>query len=656
MGIRISSVFFLSDLYRKDEPVVSAAKDKQNLSYYVELLKSSGRIYMRILGLLRPHWLTTLGAIACLGLSTGFALLVPWLLAFVIDNGLQRGDFGTLLLAGLAILAASVMRGLFAYGQGYLSQALSCLVAYDLRNDLYDHLQSLDFSFHDDAETGQLMSRLTVDIEAVRNFIPMGILRALVAFVTFGAITVILFTLDVYLALVTLITVPILVFLGIQVASRLRPLWMKVQNETGALGTIMQESLSGMRVVKAFAREPFEIEKYGKKNHELRELNLAAMRLSAWNQPLMVFVVNIVTVLLVWIGGIAVIGHKLSLGTLVAVTTYVLLLNTPTRSFGYMVNWFMRGYSSGMRIYGVMDTRPIIADRPGAQELTDVQGHVRFEHVSFAYGSGPEVLHDLNIDARPGQIIALLGATGNGKSTVLNLLPRFYDPTKGRITLDGKDLRDVKLESLRRNVGLVLQDVFLFNATLRDNIAYGVTDVTDEQIIAAAKIARVDEFAQNLPDGYDTWVGERGVTLSGGQKQRVAIARTLLLNPRILILDDSTSSVDMETEYLIQQALDAVMRGRTTFVVASRLRTIKNADQILVIDKGRIVERGTHETLLKQGGIYTRLYDLQLREQEEFEARMLRNRTVISGADDNENEDEGEQEEREQQETEQEVA
>jgi len=636
--------------------VVSAAKDKQNLSYYVELLKSSGRIYMRILGLLRPHWLTTLGAIACLGLSTGFALLVPWLLAFVIDNGLQRGDFGTLLLAGLAILAASVMRGLFAYGQGYLSQALSCLVAYDLRNDLYDHLQSLDFSFHDDAETGQLMSRLTVDIEAVRNFIPMGILRALVAFVTFGAITVILFTLDVYLALVTLITVPILVFLGIQVASRLRPLWMKVQNETGALGTIMQESLSGMRVVKAFAREPFEIEKYGKKNHELRELNLAAMRLSAWNQPLMVFVVNIVTVLLVWIGGIAVIGHKLSLGTLVAVTTYVLLLNTPTRSFGYMVNWFMRGYSSGMRIYGVMDTRPIIADRPGAQELTDVQGHVRFEHVSFAYGSGPEVLHDLNIDARPGQIIALLGATGNGKSTVLNLLPRFYDPTKGRITLDGKDLRDVKLESLRRNVGLVLQDVFLFNATLRDNIAYGVTDVTDEQIIAAAKIARVDEFAQNLPDGYDTWVGERGVTLSGGQKQRVAIARTLLLNPRILILDDSTSSVDMETEYLIQQALDAVMRGRTTFVVASRLRTIKNADQILVIDKGRIVERGTHETLLKQGGIYTRLYDLQLREQEEFEARMLRNRTVISGADDNENEDEGEQEEREQQETEQEVA
>lgn len=624
--------------------MVSAGKDRQRFSYYVDLLKSSWRIYLRIFALLRPHWLPTLGAIACLGLSTGFALLVPWLLAFIIDRGLQHGQFRTLLLAGLAILAASAMRGLFAYGQGYLSQALSCLVAYDLRNELYDHLQSLDFSFHDDAETGQLMSRLTVDIEAVRNFIPMGLIRGLVALVTFGAITIILFTLDVYLALVTLISLPILIFLGIQIASRLRPLWMKVQNETGSLGTIMQESLSGMRVVKAFAREPFEIEKYGKKNLELRELNLAAMRLSAWNQPLMVLVVNLITVLLVWIGGIAVISHRLSLGTLVAVTTYVLLLNTPTRSFGYMVNWFMRGYSGGMRIFSVMDTQPIITDKPGAKSLTDVRGHVRFEHVSFAYGSGPEVLHDINIDAQPGQIIALLGATGNGKSTVLNLLPRFYDPTKGRITLDGIDLRDLTLESLRRNVGLVLQDVFLFNATLRDNIAYGVDNASDEQIIAAAKIARVDEFARSLPDGYDTWVGERGVTLSGGQKQRVAIARTLLLNPRILILDDSTSSVDMETEYLIQQALDAVMRGRTTFVVASRLRTIKNADQILVIDRGRIVERGTHETLLRHGGIYTRLYDLQLREQEEFEARMLRSRAEQA----HEHEDESEEQATEQ--------
>jgi ABC-type multidrug transport system fused ATPase/permease subunit len=581
------------------------------------------RIYLRITALLRPHWLSSLGAIVCLGLSTCFALVVPWLLAWVIDTGLQHGQFSTLLLATGAILLTSALRGLFAYEQGYLSQAVSNLVAYDLRNRLYDHLQTLSFSFHDEAETGQLMSRLTVDIEAVRNFIPLGLLRAILAFVYFGTITVILFRLDWHLALVTMICVPILILLSIQVARRLRPLWLRVQNETGVLGTVMQESLSGVRVVKAFAREEYEIAKFDAKNRELRELNLSAMRLSAWNQPLMVLVLNVITVLIVWVGGIAVIGHQLSLGVLVAVTQYILLLGTPVRSFGYMVTWFMRGLSGGTRIFDVLDTLPVITDTAGAIALEGQEGHVRFEHVSFAYGNGQEVLHDININAQPGQIIAILGATGSGKSTILHLLPRFYEATEGRILIDGHDVRDLTLASLRRNVGLVLQDVFLFNATLRDNIAYGVANATTEQIIAAAKVARIHDFACSLPDGYDTWVGERGVTLSGGQKQRVAIARTLLLNPRILVLDDSTSSVDMETEYLIQQALDAVMRGRTTFVVASRLRTIKSADQILVLEKGSIVEHGTHETLLAQRGLYTRLYDLQLREQEEFETRLL---------------------------------
>lgn len=585
--------------------------------------KANLRIYLRIFALLRPHWIAALSAIACLGLSSGFALIVPWLLGWVVNTVLQHGQSGALLLATGAILLTSILRGLFAYGQGYLGQALSNSIAYDLRNTLYEHLQSLDFSFHDEAETGQLMSRLTVDIEAVRSFFPLGFLRGLLAVVYFVTITVILFTIDWQLALVTMICVPIIIFLAFQVGSRLRPLWQKVQSETGVLGTIMQESLSGIRVIKAFVRADFEIDKYEVKNRELRELNMGAARMSAWNQPLMLLVVNVITVLVVWIGGIAVIGHRINLGVLVAVTQYILVLATPVRSLGYVVTWFMRGLSGGTQIFRVLDTQPAITDAPDALALQKVRGEVRFEKVSFAYGNGREVLHEIDIAAKPGQLIAILGATGSGKSTLLHLLPRFYDPTSGQIRIDGHDVRELTLLSLRRNIGLVLQDVFLFNATLRDNIAYGVENADEERIIAAAKIARVHDFVLNLPDGYDTWIGERGVTLSGGQKQRVAIARTLLLNPQILILDDSTSSVDMETEYLIQQALDAVMQGRTSFVVASRLRTIKNADQILVLDEGQIIEHGTHKELLARKGPYRKLYDLQLREQEDFEARQF---------------------------------
>ncbi|HUY76473.1 MAG TPA: ABC transporter ATP-binding protein [Ktedonobacterales bacterium] len=581
---------------------------------------------VRILDMLRPHWVMAVGAVVCAILATVFALIVPWLLQLVVSNGVGSGQWSYLLLASLAVLVVSALRGVAAYGQGYYSQAISVLLAYDLRNKVYDHLQRLSFSYHDESETGQLMSRLTADIEGVRNSLPLGFLRVIVALLTFGAIAVILAELDWELALVTLISVPILVVLAVQVGRRLRPLWASTQAETGDLGTVMQESLSGRRVVMSFVREPYEIEKYGVKNKGVRDLTLAGMRLSAWNQPLMILALNIVTVLTLWVGGAAVIGHRISLAELIAVTLYVQLLATPVRSFGFMITWLMRGVASGERLFEVLDTQPTVVDKPDAVALDRLAGAVRFDDVSFAYGldgKGPLALRDITIDAQPGQMIALLGATGSGKSTILQLLPRFYDVTAGRVTVDGHDVRDVRQADLRRNIGFVLQDVFLFNATIHDNIAFGAPNATDEQIIAAAKVARLHDFVMALPDGYETWVGERGVTLSGGQKQRVAIARTILLDPSILVLDDSTSSVDMETEYLIQEALDAVMEGRTTFVVASRLRTIKSADQILMLDRGRIVERGAHASLLAQDGPYRRLYNAQLRDQEEFEAQML---------------------------------
>jgi ABC-type multidrug transport system fused ATPase/permease subunit len=585
-------------------------------------LRDSWRIYRRILALLRPHMWLAVGTIASVILSTAFALLFPWLFGWVIDHGISSGRFSELLLAAGGVLLISTLRGAFAYGQGYYSQALSVVIAYDLRNNVYEHLQRLSFDFHDDAETGQLMSRMTADIEGVRNFIPLGLLRVIVALMTFGSIIVILARLDVPLTLITLLSIPILLFLAYRVAIRLRPLWDSVQATTGDLSTIMQESLSGRRVVLSFAREPFETEKFMHVNRNVRDFQLTALRMSAWNQPLMILVLNAITVIALGIGGAAVIQHHLSLGTLVAVMQYVLLLGTPVRTFGFMINWLLRGLASGKRLFDVLDTQPTLVDTPNAIALQDVRGNVRFEHVSFGYGDRPDVLHDINLEARPGQVIAILGTTGSGKSTLLHLLPRFYDVTDGCITIDGHDVRDIRKASLRRCVGLVMQDVFLFNATLRENIAFGVDHATDEQIIAAARVARIHDFIMSLPDGYDTWVGERGVTLSGGQKQRVAIARTLLLDPRILVLDDSTSSVDMETEYLIHEALDAVMQGRTSFVVASRLRTIKSADEIILIERGRIIERGTHTSLLAAGGEYAQLYDLQLREQEEWESML----------------------------------
>ena len=465
------------------------------------------------------------------------------------------------------------------------------------------------------------MSRMTVDIEGIRNFIVLGLLRALLTVVTFGAITVILFLLDPWLALITLTCVPLLAVLSIGVARRLRPLWRDVQQETGALGTVMQESLAGVRVVKAFAREEHEIEKFDRKNREVRKLSLDAMRMSAWNQPLMVLVLNVVTVAVLWVGGLGVIGHRLSLGTLVAVTQYAVLLAAPVRTFGFMVTWFTRGLSSGVRIFEVLDTPAGDRGRPrrGRACADGRAGALRGGGIRLWRGRARAGRNRDRCAARPG-----------GRAAGRHRQRQEHHPAPAAALL-----RCHLRPDHRRWAGRARRSPWPRCAATSgwscrmcscSTPRCATTSPTawrarrEEQIMAAARAARVHEFAERLPDGYDTWVGERGVTLSGGQKQRVAIARTLLRDPRILVLDDATSSVDMETEYLIQQALESLMRGRTTFVVASRLRTIKSADQILVLDRGP--DRGAGHPRHAAGAAaahYARLYDLQLREQEEFE-------------------------------------
>ena len=577
-------------------------------------------LFLRLLTwLLRYPWRLA-AAQASLLAATVFAMAVPWLIKEVIDVGLSRGEMGLLFLLAGGVLAASALRGAFAFGQSYLTEYLGQRVAFDLRNALYDRFQRLSFAFHDTAQTGQLMSRATVDVEAVRQFISMGSTRTLQALVLFLLTCGLLLSVNWRLALVSFAVLPFVSYRAVLVSARLRPVWLSIQERMAELGVVLQENLSGVRVVRAFTREDEEEAKFAARARDIHRLNIEANRQNAFNSPLMTFLLTLSTGAVLWFGGHEVIAGRLTLGELVAFNGYLFMLAMPVRTLGWTVNLVTRATAAVGRIFEVLDTVSPVQERPHARELKRAQGHVRFEQVSFSYNAVAPVLRGINLDAQPGEMVALVGATGSGKSTVVSLIPRFYDASAGRITIDGVDLRDVTLASLRHNVGIVLQDTFLFSATVGDNIAYGAEGSSMEEIRAAAQAAHIHDFITSLPEGYDTWVGERGITLSGGQKQRVAIARTLLTDPRILILDDATSSVDTETEHLIQQALVDLMRGRTTFVIAQRLRTLKRADQILVLQEGEVVERGRHAELLERGGLYRQIYDLQLRDQEEAAA------------------------------------
>lgn len=575
-------------------------------------------VYRRLLGYLRPYWKRALLGYVSMLLVTGLNLVVPQIIKDAIDNGLAAGRPTALFAAGGLILGIAVLRGVVGFSQRYVGEWLTHRVAYDLRNEFYDSVQHLPFAFHDRAQTGDMMSRATSDITETERFIGIGLMELLATVLLLVGVVIAMLLESPELALLALLPMPVLVVATVRFGSVVRPMFKGVQEQMGTLSTTMQESLTGIRVVKAFAREPFELDKFDRDNEEWFRRRDAVIRVWANNWPFFRFILAASIFLLLWFGGPPALRGEITVGTLFALISYVLLLNGPVQRLGYFVNLAATAGASASRIFEIMDTPNEVSEDSDAIVLEDVRGEVTFEHVSFGYHENQRVLHDINFRAVPGQTIALIGPTGSGKSTLTNLIPRFYDPTEGRVLVDGYDIRDVTLHSLRRHIGIVLQDPFLFGLTIGENIAYGRPDAPYEEIVAAAKSAQAHDFIVDFPEGYETRVGERGVTLSGGQKQRVAIARALLYDPRILILDDSTSSVDTETEHLLKQALDVLMEGRTTFVIAQRLLTLKNADCILVLDKGRIVERGTHDELLAMDGLYRELYDLQLKDQEEF--------------------------------------
>jgi len=590
------------------------------------------RTAARLASYLRKYWITASFAYLCLVLGLGIDLMVPELIRRVIDCGIRGhalseavcpADVAPLELvrtAALLILGLTVLKGAFQFGQTYLAEFGAQGLAYDIRNDFYRHLQRLSFSWHDKAQSGALMARATSDVEQLRNFTGRALLQLANVVVMTVGIAVVLFVMNWKLALVALLTLPLLLRAAVTYTGVVRPLFQQIQEELSLLASIVQENLAGAKVVKAFTREAQQIAKFERQNAVLLDHYLAAAKVQSSTNPLMDVTANLGTVVVLWFGGYLIIQNDLTVGQLVAFNTYLLLIIRPVRRLGFLISQASRALAAGDRIFEILDAPVSVTDKPGALPLPPIEGRVTFDHVRLSYYGQDRVLDGVSFEAEPGQLVALLGATGSGKTSIVNLVPRFYDVSGGRVLIDGHDVRDVQINSLRRQIGIVLQDTTLFTGTIRDNLVFGVPDATDDEVVAMAKAARAHDFITGFPEGYDTLVGERGVTLSGGQKQRIAIARALLLNPRILILDDFTSAVDTETEALIRGALDVLMAGRTTLVIAQRVSTVRRADRIIVLDHGKVVGSGAHEELLESNAIYAEIYRLQLMDESALKA------------------------------------
>ena len=557
--------------------------------------------------------------LALLLFTTGLSLVIPQIIQQVIDAGLKAGATAFLIRSALLLLGIGVLTASINLGQRYLTEWISAHVGYDLRNSMYDRIQYLPFAFHDHTTTGQLINRCIEDVRSVQSFAGESIVEIVqLGIVSLGVVTILVLR-NPLMALVSLLPLIPMVMMTTDFGKRITRLFYDVDNTLGDLSARLQENVSGVHVVRAFAREPHEIDQFDTINRLYYKARLKVNREWAKVMPTTSLLITLGTILILMVGGPLVLQGRMTVGELVAFNAYLLMLSAPVQQLSWLVNTTGEAEAGAQRILEILDHDPEIRSAAGATELGPLRGQVEFRSVSLRYQDEKiDALTDIDLSIEPNRLVALIGQTGSGKTSLVNLIPRFYDVSDGAVLVDSVDVRQADLVTLRRQIGIVLQTSLLFSDTIRENIAYGRPDATDEEVYAAAKAAQAHEFIVKFADGYETLVGERGVTLSGGQRQRIAIARALLMNPRILILDDSTSSVDTQTEKLIQVALDRLMEGRTTFVIAHRLATVRRADLILVMEDGRIVQRGRHAELLAQGGLYREIYDLQLSHHGEY--------------------------------------
>lgn len=567
--------------------------------------------YKQLLAFIKPYKMRLALGVVCMIVAALGYLVVPWLIRNVVDGVLQNKDLGLLTLIVIAILIIFLIRGFATYGQNYMMAYVGQRVVIDIRETLFKHLQRLDQAYFDTRKTGVIMSNITSDVGALQQAIVDNLISFMTEGVTLVGSLVFMFYLDWKLSLLTLIIVPVVLGLTNVFGKRLRSAGHEVQGRTADITAFLQEVISGARVIRSFARESFEFKRFEKENKNNFDAAMKATKLTAIMGPMVEFSAAIAVVVILWYGGYSVVQGYITAGSLIAFLIYAINLANPVKRLTQVYGNIQKALAAGDRVIDILETQPHVKELPTAKTMDHVKGEVHFDNVQFSYDAENLALKGVTLHVKPGETVAIVGPSGAGKSTIANLLPRFYDVTGGSIRIDGMDIREATFTSLRENIGLVPQDTMLFNASVRDNILYGRLDATEEEVLAAAKAANAIEFIEKLPQGFDTMVGERGNSLSGGQRQRIAIARAILKNPSILILDEATSALDTESEKIVQEALERLMKGRTALVIAHRLSTVQHADHIVVLQQGSVVEEGTHDELLALQGLYSHLYTVQ---------------------------------------------